>query len=38
MAKAGTWEGYLEGPASKYRGVFEKARLSAEKEISGKVQ
>ncbi|MBQ7508157.1 MAG: 3'-5' exonuclease [Spirochaetales bacterium] len=38
MAKAGTWEGCLEGPALRWRGVFEKARLSAEKEISGKVQ
>lgn len=34
MAKSGTWERILEGNALKYREVFEKARLAAEREIS----
>ena len=33
MAKAGTWKGFLEGPALRYRDVFEKARLDAENEM-----
>ena len=38
MAKAGTWEGILSGAALRYTAVFEKARLAAVREISGKVQ
>ena len=36
MAKAGTWEGILSGGGLRHSGVFEKARLAAEREISGK--
>lgn len=35
MAKKGTWEGILEGPALRYKPVFEKARLDAEAELRG---
>ena len=33
MAKAGTWKGFLHGPAMRSMEVFEKARLDAEKEL-----
>jgi len=33
MAKAGTWEGLLEGPSFKYKAAFEKARLDAERDL-----
>jgi ribonuclease D len=33
MAKAGTWEGILEGPSLRYTATFEKARLEAEKDL-----
>ena len=35
MAKKGTWEGILEGPALRHTDVFEKARLDAENELKG---
>ena len=35
MAKKGTWEGILEGPALRYKPVFEKARLDALAELKG---
>lgn len=34
MAKAGTWEGILEGPSLRYTSTFEKARLDAEKDFA----
>ena len=33
MAKAGTWKGFLHGPAMRSMEVFEKARLDAEMEL-----
>ena len=35
MAKKGTWEGILEGPALRYKPVFEQARLDALAELKG---